>query len=147
MSQDEPQLRIRLIDHGTLDKDLEIIAPWWTAHNHPIIPAMALPKVGILVVDQDDTGRAAGWLYECNSASVAWIEWIVTNPENSPFMSMRAVRILIDFLVLEATQSGYAILLSTCRQKSLGKLLEKAGFAPSDEEVSHYIRLATEKPR
>ena len=131
--------------HLVTDKEgaVSLLTEWWDAHGHPRVPAYALPQVSIFVSDDDDEPLAFGVLYECNSAPIAWVEWVTTNPANTPLTSAKAIKVLVDFLVLEASHNGYAILLSTCRQKSLGRLLEKSGFVKTDDEVSHFIRITT----
>jgi hypothetical protein len=121
----------------------EVVRTWWTQHNHPDLPYEILPDIGLAAVDPDGVMRAVGWLYGCNSAPVGWVEWITTNPANTPMESVRSLTLLLKFMSEEAKKNGINILLSTCRQKSLGRLLEKNGFAKTDDGVSHFLKLIT----
>lgn len=142
-------MRARLITD--LEKDLVTVREWWKGHKHPEIPAEALPKVGIIIEgDEIEQGsdlqpQAVGWLYECNSAPVAWVEWITANPALSPFAVRRSVGTLLKFMVEEATRNGYVILFSTCRQQALGRILESEGFVKTDDSVSHFLRIQIER--
>lgn len=142
-------MRARLITD--IEKDLVTVREWWKKHKHPEIPAGALPKVGIMIEGDEIEEQvppqdlAVGWLYECNSASVAWVEWITANPALSPFAVRRSIGCLLQFMVEEATRNGYVILFSTCRQQSLGRILESEGFVKTDESVSHFLRIQTER--
>lgn len=131
-------MNIRLIED--IEKDLTLVESWWKGHKHPFVPAFALPDIGVFVEDEGNP-LCVGWLYECNSAPVAWLEWITTNPKNSNFESAKSIRILVDFMILEAEKNGYAIVLSTCRQAALGRIMEKSGFVKTDDGVSHYLRI------
>ena len=124
-------------------EDMPMLNSWWDGHKHPTVPFEILPDVGIIAYDDENTPLAFGVLYACNSAPIGWIEWITSNPEVSAFASYRGVSTVLDFLCLEAKKSGINVLMSTCRQKSLGKVLSKNGFAQTDESVSHYLKLIT----
>jgi hypothetical protein len=130
-------MRIELFNPG----HFPMIKKWWKGHEHPEVPIEILPDIGIISYGKDGKPLAVGFLYGANSAPVGWIEWITTNPDCTPFESYKGVSIVIEFLSMEAEKNGINMLLSTCRQKSLGRVLEKNGFAQTDESVSHYLKL------
>jgi len=122
-----------------------MIKEWWKGHDHPDLPIEIMPDIGVLSYGEDGKPLAFGVLYAANSASIGWIEWITTNPECTPFESYKGVSTVLDFLCKEAKDVGISWVLCTCRQKSLGRLLIKNGFAQTDENVSHFLKLITTK--
>jgi len=121
----------------------EVVRGWWKAHDHPDLPIEIMPDIGLAVVDSDGRMNAVGWLYGCNSAPVGWVEWITTDPANTPMESYKSITLLLTFMNEEAKKNGISVLLSTCRQKALGRILEKSGFKKTDEDVSHFLKLIT----
>ena len=90
----------------------------------------------------DDT--AAGWLYMDNGGTgVAMMEWLVTNPEARPLEAARALTKVVEFLKAEAKRMDYAIILTTCRQPALARLLNRAGFSTTDTEMIHLLGVFT----
>jgi len=136
MSQDKPP-RIELFNAG----HLPMIREWWKGHKHPDIPIELLPDIGIIYYNPDGMPIACAFLYACNSSPIGWVEWITSNPEASPIESYKGVSNTIEFISQEAQRNGITMLMSTCRQKSLGRVLMKKGFAKTDEDVSHYLKL------
>jgi hypothetical protein len=67
------------------------------------------------------------------------MEWLVTNPNAKPLDAARALRKVVAFLKSEAKRMAYPIILTTCRQPSLARLLGRDGFEVSDKEMIHLI--------
>lgn len=120
------------------ENDYEIVSGWWQGHGFPVIPAAVLPKLGV-VMSIDGVDAAAGWLYMDNSVGVSMLEWLVTNPENKPRDSLVAIREIISFLKDRAVAMDYGVMLTTCKQPSLIKVLERNGFTRTDEGMYHAI--------
>ncbi len=108
---------------------------WWSGHGWPPVPLKILPPLGIIY---DDT--AAAWLYMDNGGTgVAMMEWIVTNPDMKPMKSARALLLVIEALKAEAKRMDYGAILTTCRQESLAKLLQRQGFVTTDANMIHLL--------
>jgi hypothetical protein len=120
------------------EADYETVASWWRAHEWNPVPVQVLPKLGI-VAERDGVSIAAGWLYMDNSVGVGWLEWLVASPEATPRQVFQSISAVIGFIKSRAAQLGYHTLMTTCRQQSLGRLLERNGFQKTDASVSHYI--------
>jgi len=120
------------------EKDYSTVAAWWEGHGWNAVPVQVLPKLGV-VAHRDDKPVAAGWLYMDNSVGVGWLEWLVADPDAKPREVYKALSAVIDFIKAEARQFGYHTLMSTCRQESLGRLLERNGFQKTDTDVTHYL--------
>jgi hypothetical protein len=63
------------------------VSALWTANNWPIVPAHALPITGRVIMDKDQL-VAAGFIYLSNS-SIAWLEFVVTNPKAPQRLAIR----------------------------------------------------------
>lgn len=111
---------------------------WWKSHGWDAVSPLVLPKLGVFV-SLDGDYKSAAWLYMDNSVGVCMLEWIVTNPENTPRESLKTIKIAVKFLREQAKEFGYGFMLATCRQESLLKVLEKNGFQRTDENVYHAV--------
>lgn len=112
-----------------------MLESWWKGHGWSPVPECMLPK---LFVIYDDT--AAGGLYMSNcGCGVAMIEWIVTNPGAKPMAAAKAITKVVEFLKSEAKRMDYRAILTTCRQPSLARLLERHGFERTDEQMIHLL--------
>lgn len=115
--------------------DYPILQGWWSGHGWPPVPQRILPPLGVILDD-----IAAGFLYMDNGGTgVAMMEWLVTNPEKKPFESARALSRVVGFLKSEAKRMDYPIILSTCKQPGLARLLNREGFVTSDREMIHLL--------
>jgi len=115
--------------------DYERLASWWRGHGWPPVPQRVLPRLGVI---HDDT--AAGWAYMDNGGiGVAMIEWLVTDPKASPLKAARSLAAVVEFLKSELRRMDYPIVLATCRQESLARLLERHGFHRSDSGMIHLV--------
>lgn len=117
-----------------------MVKGWWEGHDWPGVPPAALPRLGV-VASVGGVPAAAAWLYMDNSVGVAMLEWIVTNPNNSPRDSIRAIRAVTEFLKDRARDLDYGVILTTCKQQSLLKLLERNGFQESDRNMFHAVAI------
>ena len=118
-----------------------IVKEWWVSHGWDPVPEVVLPKLGVIAFNKNGDGITAAWIYMDNSVGVSMLEWIVTNPENSPKDSLRGIKTVTKFLKDRAKDMDYKIMLATCRQKSLLKVLERTGFQKTDENIYHAITL------
>lgn len=120
--------------------DLEEFYPtlekWWTGHGWPPVPKAILPMLGVRAMD-GTRPIAASFLYQDNSVGVAMMEWTVADPEAKPRQVATAILRIADFLKQEATALNYSVILTTCRQESLAKLLGRAGYQETDREMIH----------
>lgn len=122
---------LRLVEAG----DYNMLKLWWQGHGWPAVPQRVLPPLGVIYGN-----KAAGWLYMDNGGTgVAMMEWLVTNPEAKPLEAARAISKVVEFLKSEAKRMDYPIILTTCRQKSLARLLNRAGFETSDSDMIHLL--------
>jgi len=120
--------------------DYPEISRWWEAHGWPALPLAILPPLSVVVEADDGRGLCAAFAYMDNGGTgVAMIEWIVTAPENSPRESWRAIGTALDFLKGELKSLGYGCALTTCRDESLARVIERAGFQRTDGTMIHLL--------
>lgn len=122
------------------ETDYPTFAKWWEGHNFQPVPAQILPILGN-VACKDGAPIAAAWLYTDTTTPVAMLEWIVTDPENNPKISAVGITHVVQSLKAAAAAAGFPIILSSCRQDSLARLMEKTGFERTDENVTHLISI------
>lgn len=121
-------------------EDYEMVSGWWEGHGWPPVPEVILPKLGV-VVTAGGRGVAAAWLYMDNSVGVCMCEWIVTSPENAGRETIGGIRAALDFLESEAKENDYGVMMTTCKQPALARLLEKRGFEETDTDMIHLVKV------
>lgn len=124
--------------------DYPTVSQWWEGHGWSPVPLPILPKLGILAeMHEGDTIQpiAAGWLYMDNSVGVGMLEWLVADPAANPRHVLKSLNALIDFIKERAKELGYNVLLGTCRQESLSKVLQKHGFNVTDSGMIHHLAI------
>ena len=119
--------------------DYEMFVSWWDGHVGWEAPLEhALPDSGFLV-EGDGFPVVAGWLYRTDS-SIAWLEWIISNPQASKEERADALPILIERLTHEARMLGFKIVFTSTNNKRLLAQYEEAGFATMEKDVIHLVR-------
>lgn len=126
----------------------EVLCGYWKAHDFPPPAAVFLPALGVVAMDGQRI-MAAGWCYLDNSVPVAKLEWLVANPDASPFESVKAIMMVTDFLQKRISQPdlNYQVMLTTCHQAGLVRLMEKQGFIKTDEGMTHMVYVVNPEAR
>jgi hypothetical protein len=125
-------------------QDYDMVAGWWRGHGWDAVPPFFLPKLGVIAYwaeGENKQDAAAAWLYMDNSAPVCWLEYMVSNPQCNAGRAVKALRHLDSFLTGEAKATGYAVMLTTCRQDSLVKFHQKNGFTKADTGMTHMVKV------
>ncbi len=131
------------------EHDYDTFASFWQAHGWQPVPVDALPALGIVAFDNETGQICSGlWCYLDNSVAVAVMEWVVTNPQNTPRQSLLAINHTIIYLK-ELLRNGlpddtgkrffYRHILTGTNVSSLIKLYQKQGFKKTDENVVNLI--------
>jgi hypothetical protein len=121
------------------ESDWETLQEWWAKWNWPIMSKELLPLNGCggLMIYKEDQLIAAGFLYLSNS-KVAWLDWIISNPEYKESDRKEALALLIDELEKVALAQDYSIIISIARNKSLINIHKELGYT-IDENPSYEI--------
>lgn len=126
--------------------DHAMVSEWWRGHGWPVVAAAILPALGVVSYFTDRAGQpcdaAAGWLYMDNSGSgVCMLEWLVTNPAVGGKASVRGITAVVEFLKQRAAELNYGVMLTTCRQPALVRLMERNAFTKTDEGMTHLVHI------
>jgi hypothetical protein len=123
------ELKVRALE----ETDWETLSFWWKQWRWPEITKEMLPMTGCggLMVYNDDTPIAAGFLYLSNS-KVAWLDWIISNPDYKESNRKDALELLIVSLEEVAKQQDYSIIISIARHKGLINTHRKLGYTIDD---------------
>lgn len=129
------ELKVRALE----ESDWENMSSWWKWWRWPEVSKDTLPLNGCggLMVYKDETPIVAGFLYLSNS-KVAWLDWIVSNPNYRQQDRKQALETLISSLEEVARQQGYSIIISIARNKHLIETHKKLGYSV-DETPSYEI--------
>lgn len=121
------------------ESDWDTLQEWWSKWGWPIMQKEMLPLNGCggLMIYKGDTLIVAGFLYLTNS-SVAWLEWIISNPEYKEADKSEAIEKLILGLEDVALSMDKTIILSIGRNKSLINAHKNLGYTV-DEKPSYEI--------
>jgi hypothetical protein len=121
------------------ESDWETLQEWWKKWDWPIMSKDLLPLNGCggLMIYKGDQLIAAGFLYLSNS-KVAWLDWIISNPEYKESDRKQALALLIDELEKVALAQDYSIIISIARNKSLINIHKELGYT-IDENPSYEI--------
>lgn len=114
--------------------DLETINSWMRERNQPEFLEFMLPYTGFIAEDV-----CAGFLYKTDS-SLAWLEWLVTNPMASSIERHEALDLVIDNLVSEAKAWGAKAIFTSTDNQQLVDRYTRHKFLPTDTKVTHLIR-------
>jgi hypothetical protein len=115
------------------ESDWETLQSWWTKWEWPEMNRDLLPLNGLggLIVCKGDIPIVSGFLYLTNSG-VAWMEWIISDPEYKESDRKEALELLIKELENVAISMGKTIILSIGRNKSLINAHRNLGYVIDD---------------
>lgn len=115
-------------------KDYGTVSQWWKAREWPIIPLEYLPNHGLII-----DNYCAGFVYNTDSA-IAWIEFIVSNPNSDKVKRSQAMDILIDSLIGKARILGAKCVFTSSNNEKLIKRFVSQGYSIADRNVTHLMR-------
>lgn len=121
-------------------KDYELITGWLEKHNREPIPAVLLPPCNA-VAYREDNGKniAVGFLYQASASGIAFIDHIISNPDNTKKESYIGVNRVIKCLTKIFQSSPYYVLYTVAPKHSgLDKLMSKYALS-STEEMNQYV--------
>ncbi len=126
------------IDHPEYDR----LAEWWKKRGAAPPPRNILPTLGV-VASRNPEGplAAAAFAYlDATGSGVAWLGWMVTDPDAPPIAAGRALHEAIAFLEREASALGYWLMWSTVAKPSFIKLFQSRDYVATDHGLCHLFR-------
>ncbi len=121
--------------------DYAVISPWWAGHGEHAAPEGVLPKCGVVVETEDGKLAAAAWLYMDNSVGVAWMSWLVSNPEFGPIKSAKSLNVLLGAIEGVSKELGYVFLNVITDKRSLKRWFPRKGFTASCETATAFLKV------
>jgi hypothetical protein len=115
--------------------DYSVISEWWKSHKWPVLPEHMLPKTGMII-----DNFCAGFLYKTDS-SIAWLEFIISNPSTKKEERADALDILIKGLVNRAKEDGFKTIFTSVEHPSLITKYKNNGFVIGDTNMTNLVRL------
>lgn len=113
--------------------DYDTLVSWWDGWkdwkgNAP--PKEFLPQNGTggIMISNDDVDICAGFLYTTNS-KIAWLEFIVSNPNYRNKDRKEAIVMLIDVLCNIANELGFKAVFTSVKNPFLINHLKNVGFS------------------
>lgn len=120
------------------EKDHAMLSAWWIKWNWPVMPHEYLPQLG-LISSTNAEDLAAGFLYRTDSP-IAWLEWLVGNPEAPKYERRKALNQVISALENEARLLGAKLIYTSASHSGLKKRLETLGFMKTEESISMFMK-------
>lgn len=124
-----------------IEKDYETLKVWWenwrgwgTAPPKDFLPGNGTSG---FIVEKDDIGVVAGFLYTTNSKA-AILEWVISNPEYKNKDRKEALELLIKGAENVANSSGYRYMFTITGNQHLINTHEKLGWT-KDPRKSHEL--------
>lgn len=111
------------------------VSRWGSQHSFPLPPKEMLPNTGFMVNE-----TACGFLYSTNS-SLAWLEWVFSNPEKSEHERQESLDILFQMIEATAKELDIKAVFSASAIPAYSKILLRNGFNETDKNVTHYIKM------
>ena len=121
-------------------EDYAVISPWWVGHAGSLVPEDVLPKCGVVTESDDGMPLAAAWLYMDNSVGVAWMSWLVSNPDVGPIKAAKAIGVLLEALEELCKEFNYGVMFTMTDQKGLGQFLSRKGFTANHSGMTQYFK-------
>lgn len=133
-----PGVTLRLIDR---EADYPLLVAWWQKHGFPPVGVDRLPGLSV-IASRDGKDGAFACCYMDNSGSgLGMIEWMVTNPDVSPRIGATCLAAAVAWLLWRAGEPDlrFNFFLTSCRQPTLCRLMERCGFQQSDTGMTHLV--------
>jgi len=129
----------KLLFRPLVQDDYETISKWWKWWRWPIVPRDLLPNNGTggFMIEKNNIPIVCGFLYTSNS-KLAWLEYIVSNPEYREDDRQDAIDSLITNIEEFSKSIGIKVLFSIGKSDSLKKKHKKLGWFV-DDKPSHEI--------
>ena len=125
------------------DKDYETLKEWWKFWRFPAPPKNFLPEdgtCGVMVKDSEGTLYAAGFIYLTNS-DVAWMEYIVSNPEiKDRKLRRQSQTVLIEQLTYMAKDNEAEWIFTSVKNDSLIERYLECGFSVGSTGTTEMIK-------
>lgn len=120
-----------------MQSDYADLCSWWKGHGWEPVPMELLPSGWI--VEEGEKKLCAGFLFIASNAPVAYLEYVVSNPENTPKESHKAIDYLLGEICTFAKYSTIKAMFAKLTVRGLEKMYNRHGFASGDTSIKDMI--------
>lgn len=122
------------------DNDYQQLLGWWKFWRFGAPPKECLPEDGRcgLMITKDGIDICAGFIYFTNS-KIAWIEFIVSNPEYKAKDRQNAIEILITELSNIIRNRNCHIVFTSLKNENLINRFESCGFTKGSSGTTEMV--------
>lgn len=126
-------------------RDYDTLISWWRWWRFPAPSLDMLPLSvtgdfeGTMIYD-GNIPVCAGFIYR-TVTNIAWMEFIVSNPEYKSPGRAKAIHLLIVELTLRARELGHSIIYTSVNNENLIRHLESAGFKKGSQTTEMIVVL------
>jgi hypothetical protein len=124
------------------ETDWDMLVSWWKWWRWPEMPKDMLPENGTggFLVSKNGIPIVAGFIYTSNSR-LAFIDWIVSNPEYKDKNRKQAIATLISMAEEAFKASGYKYMITFGRNKSLIDTHKELGYHIDNKQSHELIKI------
>jgi len=110
------------------NNDYPDVAKWWLIHGWPeALPQNVLSPYGV-IVEEAGKGICCGWLYLTIGTPIAWIGFVVSNPDAGNIKIYKAMKLMLAELVDMAKERDKTLVYTSFNRKGLNHALGELGF-------------------
>jgi len=122
------------------ENDYFLLVSWWKKWKWPVLPKEFLPNNGTggYMVEKNSIPIVAGFTYLTSNSKVAWLEWIISNPNYKEKDRDEAIETLIITSEQVCKKLGYNFMFSIGRNQNLINKHKKLGWSV-DNTRSHEL--------
>lgn len=93
---------------------------------------------GYVAIDDLDP-VAAAWVYRVENAPVAYIEWLIGNPDAGDRTKLEGVRGVLDTCKESCLNSDIRFIIGSSQNEAILKRLESNGYATLGSQYTHFV--------
>lgn len=118
----------------------DLICSWWLEHSWPCIPLDMLPVENGLLCYYNDKPVCSGFIYNTGT-SIAWLEWLLCDPQAPKSYRSDAIDYLIKALELLAKENEATVVFTSVVSKPLIRRLDKHNYSINDTGMTNLTKV------
>lgn len=124
-----------------------MIASWLAGYgwvnddgSNGAVPYECLPSKGLIAYD-GETPVAAGFVYICGHSKLAFMDFVVGDPDASDIKKYKAVRLVINDIIeyVKDKFGGEGYIYTVSGNTTYQKIVQRQGFKVGEEKVTSYF--------
>jgi hypothetical protein len=134
----------RAEDGRISEADYAIVSKWWRIRAKESPPRTILPTLGVIAEHGDgDVVKpvAAAFAYlDATGSGVAWLGWMITDPNAPKNRAGRGLLRALDFLDKECLALDYWLSWATISDPDFIRFMQRRGYTPTDRGLCHLFK-------